>query len=103
MASVGTTATPPTMGWNSWNSFGCGGLTETLVKETADAMVNGGPLAAGYDPLTLDDCWSAVSPDSSGNLTNDPVEIPSGMKALRDYIHAPGLKDRISASVRTAT
>src|SRR2546427_1983047 len=51
MASVGTTATPPTMGWNSWNSFGCGGLTETLVHETADAMVNGGLLAAGFDTL----------------------------------------------------
>src|SRR5438128_3491196 len=103
MASVGTTATPPTMGWNSWNSFGCGGLTETLVHETADAMVNGGLLAAGYDTLTLDDCWSAVSRDSSGNLTNDPVKFPSGMKAIGDYIHARGLKYGIYASIGTAT
>ncbi len=103
MASVGMTASAPTMGWNSWNSFGCGGLTETLVRETADAMVNGGLLAAGYDTLTLDDCWSAVSRDSSGNLTNDPVKFPSGMKAIGDYIHGRGLKYGIYASIGTAT
>src|SRR3989442_9738333 len=51
-------------------------LTETLVHEIADAMVNGGLLAAGYDTLTLHDCWSAGSPHSSGNLTNDPVKFP---------------------------
>src|SRR5213594_4190066 len=103
MASVGMTATPPTMGWNSWNAFGCHGLTETLVRETADAMVNGGLLAAGYDTLTLDDCWSAVSRDSSGNLTNDPMKFPSGMKAIGDYIHDRGLKYGIYASIGTAT
>src|SRR5947209_18888264 len=66
---IGVTVAAPTMAWTSWNSFGCAGLTETLVRETADAMVNGGLLAAGYDTLTLDDCWSAVSRDASGNLT----------------------------------
>src|SRR2546428_3795961 len=103
MVPVAMTATPPTMGWNSWNSFGCRGLTETLVRETADAMVSGGLLAAGYDTLTLDDCWSAVSRDASGNLTNDPAKFPSGMKALGDYIHSRGLKYGIYASIGTAT
>src|SRR2546427_3445480 len=77
MASVGTTATPPTMGWNSWNSFGCGGLTETLVHETADAMVNGGLLAAGYRHLAPPRTRAPASPDNSRHLTNDPVENPS--------------------------
>ncbi|HWM51779.1 MAG TPA: PKD domain-containing protein [Thermoplasmata archaeon] len=97
------TATPPTMGWNSWNAFGCHGLTETLVRETADAMLNSGLLAAGYDTLTLDDCWSAVSRDVSGNLTNDPAKFPSGMKAIGDYIHSRALKYGIYASIGTAT
>src|SRR5256712_1200656 len=66
-------------------------------------MVDGGLLAAGYDSLTLDDCWSAVSRDSFGNLTNDPVKFPSGMKAIGDYIHARGLKYGIYASIGTAT
>src|SRR2546422_6051644 len=94
MASVGMTASAPTMGWNSWNSFGCGGLTETLVHETADAMVNGGLLAAGYDTLTPRHCWAPGSPGNSRQLPNDPGEIPSGPKAIRGYIHAPGLHDR---------
>src|SRR3989442_3636598 len=66
-------------------------------------MVNGGLLAAGYDTLTLDDCWSAVSRDASGNLTNDPVKFPSGMKATGDYIHRRGLRYGIYASIGTAT
>lgn len=101
--SVGMNATEPTMGWNSWNSFACRGLTETLVRETADAMVDRGLLAAGYDTLTLDDCWSAVARDGSGNLTNDPVKFPSGMKSIGDYIHSRGLKYGIYASIGTAT
>src|SRR5438093_439186 len=101
--SLGINGASPTMGWNSWNAFGCRGLTETLVRQTADAMVSSGLLAAGYNTVTLDDCWSAVSRDASGNLTNDPAKFPSGMKALGDYIHSRGLKYGIYASIGTAT
>src|SRR6266550_3864641 len=94
MINDATNATPPTMGWNSWNAFACNGLDESLVRQTADAMVSSGLLAAGYNTLTLDDCWSAVSRDSNGNLTNDPAKFPSGMKAIGDYIQA----DRCNAS-----
>ncbi len=34
-------------GWNSWNHFGCG-VSESLVRQTADAMVASGLAAAGY-------------------------------------------------------
>jgi len=98
-----TNATPPSMGWNSWNQFACSGLDESLVRQTADAMVSSGLLAAGYNTLTLDDCWSSVSRDSRGNLTNDPVKFPSGMKAIGDYIHANGLRYGIYASIGTTT
>lgn len=101
--SNGTIPASPTMGWNSWNQFGCDGLDETLVRETADAMAGSGLLSAGYDTLTLDDCWSAVARDSSGNLTNDPGKFPSGMAAIGDYVHARGLKYGIYASIGTAT
>src|SRR5690242_7513157 len=30
--SIGMNPPKPTMGWNSWNAFGCQGLTETLVQ-----------------------------------------------------------------------
>jgi len=95
--------TKPSMGWNSWNRFGSDGLNEVLVRETADAMVSSGMLAAGYDIVALDDGWSADARDGSGNLTNDPVKFPSGMKALGDYIHARGLRYGIYASIGTAT
>src|SRR3989454_5493920 len=75
MASVGMTASAPTMGWNSWNSFGCGGLTETLVRETADAMVNGGLLAAGLDTLDPPQFLAAGSPENSRQLPNQPGRI----------------------------
>src|SRR3989442_1747570 len=103
MVNDATNATPPTMGWNSWNAFACSGLDESLVRQTADAMVSSGLLAAGYNTLTLDDCWSAVSRDSNGNLTNDPVKFPSGMRAIGDYIHARGLRYGIYASIGTST
>jgi len=81
--------TPP-MGWNSWNKFGCD-VTETLIKQMADAMVSSGMRDAGYQYIVIDDCWQ-VSRDSSGNIVADPKRFPSGMKALGDYIHKKGLK-----------
>src|SRR3989454_11383418 len=78
MASVGMTASAPTMGWNSWNSFGCGGLTETLVRETADAMVNGGPLAAGVGTVDPRAFSVAGSPQKPRQPPNEPGEIPGG-------------------------
>jgi len=102
-AAAETIGTKPTMGWNSWNRFGTDGLDEVLVHETADAMVSSGMLAAGYDVVALDDGWSSNARDGSGNLTNDPVKFPSGMKALGDYIHARGLRYGMYASIGTAT
>src|SRR3989475_4343789 len=74
MASVGTTATPPTMGWNSWNSFGCGGLTETLVHETADAMVNGGLPAGGVGTVVPHRWWAPGPPPHPRTLPHRPAE-----------------------------
>src|SRR6266571_857310 len=102
-AAAEAVGTKPSMGWNSWNRFGSDGLNEVLVRETADAMVSSGMLAAGYDIVALDDGWSANARDGSGNLTNDPVKFPSGMKDLGDYIHARGLRYGIYASIGTAT
>ena len=35
-------AAKPPMGWNAWNYFGPGKINETVVRETADAMVEQG-------------------------------------------------------------
>ncbi len=81
----------PPMGWNSWNTFGRD-INENLIKETADIMVEQGYLAAGYEYLVIDDCWSKMERDENGRLVADPEKFPSGMKAVADYVHSKGLK-----------
>ncbi|MGD2035514.1 MAG: glycoside hydrolase family 27 protein [Bacteroidales bacterium] len=81
--------TPP-MGWNSWNYFSCN-VSEDLIKEAADAMVESGMKDAGYVYINIDDCWQGGR-DSEGNIQPDPERFPSGMKALADYVHSKGLK-----------
>ena len=90
-AAPGSPALTPPLGWNSWNSFGCG-ITEAQVRQAADAMVSSGMRDAGYQYVVVDDCWFDPQRDSSGALRSHPSKFPSGMKALGDYIHARGLK-----------
>ena len=85
----GLALTPP-MGWNSWNKFECI-VSESLIKEMADALVTSGMRDAGYQYIVIDDCWQ-IGRDAEGNIIPDPDRFPSGMKALADYIHSKGLK-----------
>jgi alpha-galactosidase len=80
----------PPMGWNSWNKFGCN-VSETLIREVADAMVSSGLKDAGYQYVVIDDCWQ-VSRDANGTIVPDPERFKGGMKALADYVHSKGLK-----------
>ncbi|MBQ1954595.1 MAG: glycoside hydrolase family 27 protein, partial [Clostridia bacterium] len=83
--------TPP-MGFNTWNTFGSE-INDSVIRETADAMVEKGLLAAGYEYLVIDDCWSKRERDPQTNkIVPDPIKFPNGMKDLSDYVHAKGLK-----------
>src|ERR1700759_1994849 len=82
--------TPP-MGWNSWNKFQCDSVSETVVKQIADAMVSSGMKDAGYQYVVIDDCWQ-IARDSAGFIVVDSTKFPSGIKALADYVHSKGLK-----------
>ncbi|MGW0595401.1 glycoside hydrolase family 27 protein [Streptosporangium sp. NPDC002607] len=86
----GVGRTPP-MGWNTWNTFGCN-INETLIRQTADALVSNGMRDLGYQYVVVDDCWFDPNRDSAGNLQANLSRFPSGMKALGDYLHARGLK-----------
>ena len=77
--------TPP-MGWNSWNTFG-ENISEKLIMETADIMVQSGLLECGYDYLVIDDCWSLRERDAQGRLVPDPAKFPNGMKAVAGGLH----------------
>ncbi|XVF24772.1 hypothetical protein REPUB_Repub13aG0156300 [Reevesia pubescens] len=92
----------PQMGWNSWNHFHCN-INETLIKETADAMVSSGLAAVGYTYINLDDCWGELKRDSQGNLVPSASTFPSGIKALADYVHSKGLKLGIYSDAGTQT
>lgn len=92
--------TPP-MGWNSWNKFGCN-VSEKLIKETADAMVQNGLKDAGYEYIVIDDCWQ-IGRDGNGNIIPDPERFPNGMKAVADYVHDLGLKFGLYSCAGTHT
>lgn len=92
--------TPP-MGWNSWNNFACD-VSEDLIRQMADAMIESSMKEAGYEYVVIDDCWQ-VDRDKNGTIVADPERFPSGMKALADYIHSKGLKFGIYSDAGTLT
>lgn len=83
--------TPP-MGFNTWNTFGSE-INESMILESADAMIDLGLLDAGYEYLVIDDCWSEYLRDPvTQRLVAHHEKFPNGMKAVADYVHSKGLK-----------
>ena len=92
----------PQMGWNSWNQFACN-VTEDLIKHAADRMIDLGLDKLGYKYVNVDDCWMDYNRSADGHLVPDPVNFPSGMKALSDYMHEKGMKFGLYESSGTMT
>ncbi|KAF2089790.1 glycoside hydrolase family 27 protein [Saccharata proteae CBS 121410] len=80
----------PQMGWDNWNAFGCD-VSESLLLNTAQAMVDYGLRDLGYNYVVLDDCWSSGR-NESGYLVEDTTKFPNGMKHVADRVHAMGMK-----------
>jgi alpha-galactosidase len=93
--------TPP-LGWNSWNTFG-EKIDEKLIFEMADAIVNSGLLAAGYNYLVIDDSWQEKHRNSKHQLVPNAEKFPNGIKAVADYVHSKGLKFGIYSCVGNMT
>ncbi|CAH1191819.1 glycoside hydrolase family 27 protein [Paenibacillus sp. JJ-223] len=102
MSNRSLTGFAPALGWNSWNTF-TWDINEQLIRDVADVFVSEGYLAAGYEYIVIDDCWSLKERDADGSLVADPEKFPSGMKALADYIHDKGLKFGMYSCVGTHT
>ena len=64
-------------------------VTDALIRAQADAMVQNGMKALGYEYVNIDDCWQGER-DAQGVIHGDK-NFPD-MKALADYIHSKGLK-----------
>lgn len=95
-------AQTPQMGWNSWNFFACS-INETLIKETADALISTGLADLGYNYVNIDDCWESLTRDLKGQLVPDSKTFSSGIKTLADYVHGKGLKLGIYSSAGVFT
>jgi alpha-galactosidase len=100
-SEIAPLAPTPPMGWNSWNKFACN-VSEQLIRDMTDAMVQSGMKDAGYKYIVIDDCWQ-VSRDKQGNIEADPQRFPGGIKALADYVHSKGLKFGIYSDAGSKT
>jgi len=95
-----TLALTPPMGWNHWYVH-YNRVTDAIMREAADVMVECGMADVGYQYVNIDDCWMNAEkhrdPKRVGPLRDEHGDlIPNthfpDMKALTDYIHAKGLK-----------
>ncbi len=83
--------TPP-MGWNSWNTFGSN-ISDKMIREMADVIVEKGLKDAGYEYVVIDDCWAERLRDPvTHRMVPDHEKFPNGIKDLADYVHSKGLK-----------
>lgn len=99
--SDGLAPTPP-MGWNSWNRFGPF-VSERLVLETADALIESGMRDAGYRYVVIDDAWHESIRDDAGDLTENRWAFPHGMRWLADEVHRRSLRFGLYTDAGTRT
>ncbi len=83
------TSTPP-MGWMSWNLL-AKNISDSAVREMAQAMVSTGMRDLGYQYICMDDHWHGGR-DEHGALYPNAEKFPHGIAALADYVHSLGLK-----------
>eukprot|EP00931_Biecheleriopsis_adriatica_P101704 TRINITY_DN76789_c0_g1_i1.p1 TRINITY_DN76789_c0_g1~~TRINITY_DN76789_c0_g1_i1.p1 ORF type:complete len:432 (-),score=70.60 TRINITY_DN76789_c0_g1_i1:22-1317(-) len=104
--------TPP-MGWMSWEVFRCDTdcakhptscIDHHLYEQMTDRINADGYLEAGYNQVSIDDCWeNHAGRDEEGRLSPDPSRFPQGMKALGDYMHSKGVQFGIYSDEGTET
>lgn len=80
--------TPP-MGWNSWYCFS-EGVSDERIRSIADALVERGLAAHGWNFVNIDDCWQGKRGGRYGALLGN--ERFPDMRSLADYIHSRGLR-----------
>ena len=105
-----TLAQRPPMGWNSWN-YGLNEnnradfsrLTEKSMLEQAQAMVDTGMLAAGYEYFVLDDGYQNARRDWQGRLQGHALRFRHGIPQFVNDVKALGLKFGIYSVPGTLT
>ena len=70
--------------------MGCD-VSESLLLDTAQIMVDSGLRDAGYNYVVLDDCWAAMARDENDMLVVDRIKFPRGMNYVSDRLHKMGM------------
>jgi len=91
----------PLMGWSSWNSFRVD-ISESLIREVAEAMATNGLREAGYSYVNIDDGYFGGR-DADGRLRVHPTRFPNGLKPIVERIHALGMKAGIYSDAGSDT
>lgn len=79
--------TPP-MGWNSWNAYGLS-ISDERVRQAAQAFIDKGLAAKGWNSINIDDGWEAVQRRPDGEIEGN--ERFPDMAALGRFLHERGL------------
>ncbi len=89
-----TLALTPPMGWNSWYIH-YDRVSDVLMRQAADQMINTGMANYGYQYVNIDDCWMKKRGDPPYRNADGAV-LPNAkfpdMAGLAAYIHGKGLK-----------
>eukprot|EP01062_Namystynia_karyoxenos_P032056 TRINITY_DN23698_c0_g1_i2.p1 TRINITY_DN23698_c0_g1~~TRINITY_DN23698_c0_g1_i2.p1 ORF type:complete len:437 (+),score=147.73 TRINITY_DN23698_c0_g1_i2:72-1382(+) len=114
-SSAGNPLELPLLGWSTWNTFGCA-INATLVRESIDALATSPLLAAGYNWVLIDDCWTECAlrapggdcavpapRDQAGRIVVDQSKFPGGFEPLTAHAHSRGLRIGIYTSVSAQT
>lgn len=80
----------PIMGWASWNCFRTN-ISEKILKQQADALIETGLADCGYIYLNIDDGFFGGR-DADGKLLFHETRFPNGIKPIADYVHSKGMK-----------
>lgn len=104
--------TPP-MGWMSWERFRCNVdctalpndcINANLYSTMATRLVEDGYLEAGYNTISIDDCWMTHSRDKETQvMVADPQRFPSGVQGLASDIHSKGVRFGLYTDIGTNT
>lgn len=105
-------ALKPPMGWMAWQRFTCQTdcdrhpddcIGERLFQQTAHQLQEQGFSAAGYQYVSIDDCWSDLRRDAHSRLRANATRFPSGLGALAARLHQLGLKLGLYGNCGTST
>jgi alpha-galactosidase len=62
------------------------------VLNTSSVISHSGLLAAGYEYINVDDCWSSSRDPDNNTIIPDYSKFPNGMAYVADQLHAAGFK-----------